>query len=176
MNFRAATSPRAWAARAAGLFGPFRARSTAGALRIAVSRTCSRCAAAGRSRPFAQSSRLHLRARWACCLRPCQQVVNAEEYRHEVDRVIDFLRTSVTRSFGSATRRPRPRQHRSRFRTKPPASTSASKKLTPCSPCATSWRATSTALNGVAVTPSVDPQAVELWVRPERLLAAPAPA
>src|SRR5712692_10335630 len=27
------------------------------------------------------------------CLRPCQQVVSAEEYHREVDRVVDFLRT-----------------------------------------------------------------------------------
>jgi excinuclease ABC subunit C len=27
------------------------------------------------------------------CLRPCQQVVGAAEYGHEVDRVLEFLRS-----------------------------------------------------------------------------------
>ena len=39
------------------------------------------------------------------CLRPCQQVVSVEEYRHEVDRVVDFLRTdgrSLVEAAGAA--------------------------------------------------------------------------
>ena len=31
--------------------------------------------------------------RWRCACGPCQQVVGREEYGHEVERVVDFLRT-----------------------------------------------------------------------------------
>src|SRR5207253_3208546 len=96
------------------------------------------------------------------CLRPCQQVVGVEEYRHEVDRVVQFLSTngkslsgtvaaardrlSVEMNFEEAARQhKRLEKIEGVLRLKDELVTNIG------------W------LNGAAVTASVDPAAVELW-------------
>jgi excinuclease ABC subunit C len=96
------------------------------------------------------------------CLRPCQQAVSAEEYRGEVARVEQFLRTSgesLIESAGTARDRAsvemqfeeaeRLHQRVTRIREVQARSGELARSLD--------------ALNGVAVTPSAEDEAVELW-------------
>ena len=96
------------------------------------------------------------------CLRPCQQVVSAEEHRHEVDRVIDFLRTDGRSLVDSATNardgfsagldfEQAARQHK------------RIEKIQVVLGLRDELARDISLLNGVAVTASVEPQAVELW-------------
>lgn len=96
------------------------------------------------------------------CLRPCQQVVGAEEYRYEVDRVVQFLvsggkslagvvesareRLSLEMNFEEAAR-----QHK------------RLEKIEGVMRLKDELVADIDHLNGVAVTASIDPGAVELW-------------
>ncbi len=96
------------------------------------------------------------------CLRPCQQVVSIEEYRHEVDRVADFLRTDG-RSLIDATTALRDclsadldfeqaaRQHK------------RIEKIQEVLSLRDDLARDIEGLSGVAVTASAGPQAVELW-------------
>ena len=63
------------------------------AFRTAVSGPVPNAPLPGRPGAFAGTSGMHCTARWAMCLRPCQQAVSAEEYAHEVARVTEFLAT-----------------------------------------------------------------------------------
>jgi excinuclease ABC subunit C len=96
------------------------------------------------------------------CLRPCQQVVSAEEYRHEVERVVGFLRTDgrslVDAASGARDRfsgdldfEQAARQHK------------RIEKIQEVLGLRDELARDIDRLNGVAVTASVDPQAVELW-------------
>jgi excinuclease UvrABC nuclease subunit len=96
------------------------------------------------------------------CLRPCQQVVSAEEYRHEVDRVIDFLRTDGRSLVVSAT------ADRDRASTDLDFEQAARQhkrieKIDAVLALRDELARDIDRLCGVAVTASVDPQAVELW-------------
>jgi excinuclease UvrABC nuclease subunit len=96
------------------------------------------------------------------CLRPCQQVVSAEEYRHEVDRVIEFLRTDGRSLVESAT------AARDRFSTGLDFEQAARQhkrieKIQEVLGLRDELARDVDRLSGVAVTASVDPQAVELW-------------
>ena len=73
-------------------FGPFRSRASAERfesqfLDLFQMRRCQEDLAPSPSHPGCIYGEMNL------CLRPCQQVVGAEEYRNEVDRVLEFLRS-----------------------------------------------------------------------------------
>jgi excinuclease UvrABC nuclease subunit len=73
-------------------FGPFRARSTAERfesqmLDLFQMRRCQEDLVPSPEHPGCMYGEM------AMCLRPCQEVVGAPEYRAEVDRVVEFLRT-----------------------------------------------------------------------------------
>jgi excinuclease ABC subunit C len=96
------------------------------------------------------------------CLRPCQQVVTVEEYRHEVDRVIDFLRTDGKSLVDTAI------TARDRFSTDLDFEQAARQhkrveKIEEVLKLRDELARDISRLNGVAVTGSVEPQAVELW-------------
>ena len=96
------------------------------------------------------------------CLRPCQQVVTAEEHRHEVDRVIEFLQTSGRSLFDSAT------AARDRFSADLDFEQAARQhkrieKIQAVLALRDDLARDISRLNGVAVTASVEPHAVELW-------------
>ena len=55
--------------------------------------TCSRCAAARRTWRLPREHPGCIYGEMGMCLRPCQQVVGPAEYGHEVERVVEFLRT-----------------------------------------------------------------------------------
>jgi excinuclease UvrABC nuclease subunit len=97
------------------------------------------------------------------CLRPCQQVVGADEYRHEVARAADFLRTggrSLLATIGAARDRfseemlfeEAARQHK-RF-----------EKVQEVLKSRDELACDLDRLHGVAVTRSVSAEAVDLWV------------
>jgi len=96
------------------------------------------------------------------CLRPCQQVVGVEEYSHEVDRVVQFLATggrSLVGPVESASERlsqemnfeEAARQHK------------RLEKIEGVLRLKDDLVADIDHLNGVAITSSGDPGAVELW-------------
>jgi excinuclease UvrABC nuclease subunit len=79
--------------RSPGLyFGPFRTRASAERfesqfLDLFQMRRCQEDLVPARDHPGCIYGEMNL------CLRPCQQVVGAAEYGHEVDRVLEFLRS-----------------------------------------------------------------------------------
>ncbi len=96
------------------------------------------------------------------CLRPCQEVVGAGEYGHEVTRVVDFLRTdgaSLLESIGHSRDRlseemmfeEAARQHR-RY-----------ERVQEVLKLRDELARDVDRLNGVAITRSLVPQAVEMW-------------
>jgi excinuclease UvrABC nuclease subunit len=96
------------------------------------------------------------------CLRPCQQVVNAEEYGHEVNRVIEFLRSDGRSLVDVAT------ATRDRFSADLDFEQAARQhkrieKIQEVLGLRDELARDIDGLNGVAVTASVEPQAVELW-------------
>jgi excinuclease ABC subunit C len=98
----------------------------------------------------------------AMCLRPCQQVVTVEEYRREVDRVIEFLRTGGRSLVSAAT------TARDRFSAELDFEQAARQhkrieKIQEVIGLRDELASDVEHLSGVAVTASVDPQAVELW-------------
>ena len=107
------------------------------------------------------------------CLRPCQQVVGAAEYGHEVARVVEFLRTdgrSLLESIGHSRDRlseemmfeEAARQHK-RF-----------EKVQEVLKLRDELARDIDRLNGVAITPSLAPDAVELWFVREGTWCSPA--
>jgi excinuclease ABC subunit C len=96
------------------------------------------------------------------CLRPCQQVVSVEEYGHEVSRVTEFLRTGGRSLVGVAT------SARDRFSADLDFEQAARQhkrieKIQEVLGLRDELARDIDSLNGVAVTASVEPQAVELW-------------
>jgi excinuclease UvrABC nuclease subunit len=96
------------------------------------------------------------------CLRPCQQVVNVEEYGHEVRRVIEFLRSDGRSLVDVAT------ATRDRFSADLDFEQAARQhkrieKIQEVLGLRDELASDIDGLNGVAVTASVEPQAVELW-------------
>jgi excinuclease UvrABC nuclease subunit len=96
------------------------------------------------------------------CLRPCQQVVNVEEYGHEVSRVIEFLRSEGRSLVDVAT------ATRDRFSADLDFEQAARQhkrieKIQEVLALRDDLVRDIDGLNGVAVTASVEPQAVELW-------------
>ena len=96
------------------------------------------------------------------CLRPCQQVVSVEEYAHEVDRVVDFLRTDGRSLLDAAI------AARDRLSTELDFEQAARQhkrieKIQEVLSLRDDLARDIDRLNGIAVTASAEPQAVELW-------------
>ena len=142
-------------------FGPFRARASAELfesqfLDLFQMRRCQEDLLPSPAHPGCIYGEMGM------CLRPCQQVVSAEEHRREVDRVIDFLRTGGRSLVDSATAardgfsaaldfEQAARQHK------------RIEKIQEVLGLRDELARDIDRLNGVAITPSVEPQAVELW-------------
>jgi excinuclease ABC subunit C len=96
------------------------------------------------------------------CLRPCQQVVSAEEYRREVDRVIDFLRTDG-RSLVEAAAGARDRMSADLDFEQAARQHKRVEKIQEVLSLRDELARDIERLNGVAVTASAEPQSVEFW-------------
>src|SRR5713226_1682611 len=96
------------------------------------------------------------------CLRPCQQVVGVEEYRHEVDRVTQFLSTGG-RSLASTVAAARDRLSQEMNFEEAQRQHKRLEKIEGVLRLKDELVTDIDRLNGVAVTASVDAGAVELW-------------
>lgn len=96
------------------------------------------------------------------CLRPCQQVVGPAEYRHEVDRVVEFLRTDGHSLLASI-------QHSRDVLSEEMQFEEAARqhkrleKVQDVLKLRDDLVRDVDRLHGVAITRSLDPQAVEMW-------------
>jgi excinuclease ABC subunit C len=142
-------------------FGPFRARSTAELfesqmLDLFQMRRCQEDLLPSPEHPGCMYGEMGM------CLRPCQQVVGIEEYRHEVERLEQFLRTnggSLLESVGKARDRfsdemmfeEAARQHR------------RLEKIQEVLQLRDELARELDHLHGVAITASAQANAVELW-------------
>jgi excinuclease UvrABC nuclease subunit len=146
---------------AAVYFGPFRARSTAELfeaqmLDLFQMRRCLEDLAPSPDHPGCMYGEMGM------CLRPCQQVVGPDEYLHEVERVGQFLRTggqSLMESVAKARDRfsgemmfeEAARQHK------------RLEKIQEVLKLRDELVREVDHLHGIAITASVEPNAVELW-------------
>ncbi|HUB83823.1 MAG TPA: hypothetical protein VMB03_33735 [Bryobacteraceae bacterium] len=96
------------------------------------------------------------------CLRPCQQVVGPSEYSHEVERVVDFLR-SGGRSLAEAITRSRERLSEDMMFEEAARQHKRLEKVLEVLKLRDEMACDVERLNGVAVTRSATPDAVELW-------------
>jgi excinuclease ABC subunit C len=96
------------------------------------------------------------------CLRPCQQAVGVEEYRHEVDRVVQFLATDG-RSLAGTVESARDRLSQEMNFEEAARQHKRLEKIEGVLRLKDELVADIDHLNGVAVTTSLDPGAVELW-------------
>ena len=148
--------------RTAGLyFGPFRSRASAERfeaqfLDLFQMRRCQEDLVPSPDHPGCMYGEMGM------CLRPCQQVVGPAEYAHEVTRVAEFLRTggqslldSIEHSRDRLSEEMRfeeaARQHK------------RLEKVQEVLKLRDELAREVDRLHGVAITPSLDPQAVEMW-------------
>ncbi len=96
------------------------------------------------------------------CLRPCQQVVGVSEYRSEVDRVVQFLSTGG-RSLAGPAASARDRLSQEMNFEEAAQQHKRLEKIEGVLRLKDELVADIDRLNGVAVTASVDAEAVELW-------------
>lgn len=96
------------------------------------------------------------------CLRPCQQAVGVEEYRHEVDRVVQFLATDG-RSLAGTVESARDRLSTEMNFEEAARQHKRLEKIDGVLRLKDDLVADIEHLNGVAVTASLDPGAVYLW-------------
>jgi excinuclease ABC subunit C len=146
---------------AAFYYGPFRSRATADEFEarfcdLFQMRRCSEDLDPSPTHPGCIYGEMGM------CLRPCQQVVGVEEYRHEVDRVTQFLATGG-RSLASTVE-----SARDRFSVEMDFEEAARQhkrleKIEGVLRLRDDLAADIDHLHGVAVTTSSDPGAVELW-------------
>ena len=158
--------------RSAGLyFGPFRSRVSAERfegqfLDLFQMRRCQEDLTPSPTHPGC------IYGEMAMCLRPCQQVVGREEYGHEVERVVEFLRTggrSMLEGIGHSRDRlseemmfeEAARQHK-RF-----------EKVQDVLRLRDDLVRDVDRLNGVAITPSLANDAVEMWFVRDGMWCAP---
>jgi excinuclease ABC subunit C len=149
--------------RAGGLyFGPFRSRASAERfesqfLDLFQMRRCQEDLVPSPEHPGCMYGEMGM------CLRPCQEVVGPPEYAHEIERVVDFLRTdghslldSIGRSRGRLSEEMQfeeaARQHK-RY-----------EKVQEVLKLRDEMARDIERLHGVAITPSVASDAVELWM------------
>lgn len=98
----------------------------------------------------------------AMCLRPCQQVVGAAEYAHEVSRVVEFLRTDG-RSLLDAISRSRDRLSEEMMFEEAARQHKRYEKVLEVAKLRDDLAREIDRLHGVAITRSLAPNAVELW-------------
>lgn len=96
------------------------------------------------------------------CLRPCQQVVGAEEYAHEVARVTEFLRTGG-RSLLDAIAHSRDRLSEEMQFEEAARQHKRYEKVQEALKLRDDLACDVARLNGVAITRSLAPDAVEMW-------------
>jgi excinuclease UvrABC nuclease subunit len=96
------------------------------------------------------------------CLRPCQQVVGPAEYAHEVDRVVDFLRTGGHSLVDSITRS-RDRLSEEMMFEEAARQHKRLEKVLDVLKLRDELACDVDRLHGVAVTRSVERESVELW-------------
>ena len=145
----------------AAFFGPFRTRATAERfesqfLDLFQMRRCPEDLVPSPAHPGCVYGEMGM------CLRPCQQIVTAEEYRHEVDRVVDFLRTDG-RSLVDAATSARERLSAELDFEQAARQHKRVEKIREVLGLRDDLAHDVHQLSGVAVTASVEPQAVELW-------------
>jgi len=97
------------------------------------------------------------------CLRPCQQVVGPAEYGHEVERVADFLRTGG-RSMLEAIERSRDRLSEEMQFEEAARQHKRLEKVQEVLKLRDELVRDVERLNGIAITRSAAPEAVELWL------------
>lgn len=96
------------------------------------------------------------------CLRPCQQVVGAAEYSHEVDRVVHFL-ASGGRSLSGTVASARDRSSQEMDFEEAARQHKRLEKIEGVLRLKDELATDVEHLNGVAVTTSIEPESVELW-------------
>ncbi len=148
--------------RAAGLYyGPFRSRPSAERfesqfLDLFQMRRCQEDLVPSPDHPGCIYGEMGM------CLRPCQQVVGAAEYGHEVARVVEFLRTDGL-SLLDAIVRSRDRLSEEMLFEEAARQHKRHEKVQEVLKLRDELAREVDRLSGVAITRSVDPCAVELW-------------
>jgi excinuclease UvrABC nuclease subunit len=148
--------------RTAGLyFGPFRSRASAERfesqfLDLFQMRRCQEDLAPAPQHPGCIYGEMGM------CLRPCQQVVGPAEYGQEVVRVVEFLRTGG-RSLVEAIGRSRDRLSQEMMFEEAARQHKRFEKVQDVLKLRDDLAHDVDGLNGVAVTPSPLPDAVEMW-------------
>ena len=142
-------------------YGPFRARATAEEFEarfcdLFQMRRCSEDLEPSPQHPGCIYGEMGM------CLRPCQQVVGVEEYRHEVDRVTQFLGTGG-RSLAATVASARDRLSQEMNFEEASRQHKRLEKIEGVLRLKDDLVADIDRLNGVAVTASVDAGSVELW-------------
>ena len=142
-------------------FGPFRTRASAEHfesqfLDLFQMRRCQEDLAPSPAHPGCIYGEMGM------CLRPCQQVVSVDEYGHEVDRVIEFLRTGGRSLLDSATAA-RDRSSDELDFEQAARLHKRMEKIQEVLGLRDELARDIERLSGVAVTASAGPQAVELW-------------
>jgi excinuclease ABC subunit C len=142
-------------------YGPFRSRATAEEFEarccdLFQMRRCSEELAPSPQHPGCIYGEMGM------CLRPCQQVVGVEEYRHEVERVMQFLSTGG-RSLAGTVASARDRLSQEMNFEEAARQHKRLEKIEGVLRLKDELVADIDRLHGVAVTASVDAGAVELW-------------
>jgi excinuclease ABC subunit C len=142
-------------------FGPFRSRASAERfeaqfLDLFQMRRCQEDLVPSPDHPGCMYGEM------AMCLRPCQQVVGAAEYGHEVARVVDFLR-SDGRSLLDAIQHSRDRLSEEMRFEEAARQHKRLEKVQDVLRLRDELAREVDRLHGVAITRSLDPQAVEMW-------------
>jgi excinuclease UvrABC nuclease subunit len=99
----------------------------------------------------------------AMCLRPCQQVVGPAEYGNEVARVVDFLRTGG-HSLADSIQNSRDRLSEEMRFEEAARQHKRLEKVQEVLKLSDELARDADRLHGVAITRSLDPQAVEMWL------------
>jgi excinuclease UvrABC nuclease subunit len=97
------------------------------------------------------------------CLRPCQQVVGIEEYGHEVERVAQFLRSHGA-SMVASIEKARDRSSDEMMFEEAARQHKRLEKVQEVLKLRDELARDIDHLHGVAITASIDPNAVELWL------------
>jgi excinuclease ABC subunit C len=148
--------------RTGGLhFGPFRSRASAERfeaqfLDLFQMRRCQEDLAPSRGHPGC------IYGEMAMCLRPCQQVVGAAEYAHEIGRVVEFLHTDG-RSLLDSIARSRDRLSEDMMFEEAARQHKRYEKVQEVLRLRDELARDIEGLHGVAITRSSAPDAVELW-------------
>jgi excinuclease UvrABC nuclease subunit len=142
-------------------FGPFRARSTAELfesqmLDLFQVRRCQEDLEPSPVHPGCMYGEMGM------CLRPCQEVVGAEEYRHEVERVEQFLRTNGA-SLVESVAKARDRFSEEMMFEEAARQHKRLEKIQEVLKLRDELAREIDYLHGVAITASLEPNSVELW-------------